>query len=101
MGAGFTNIAISKDGDTMWTSLLRACNDNLKHRLRPPRNIVDKGIKKRKKIEWKYKIRLPLTMLERTPRGQSWAYNFVRSLASGVAYSVCQAAWGNEKLGTA
>ena len=40
-------------------------------------------------------------MLERTPRGQSWAYNFVRSLASGVAYSVCQAAWGNEKLGTA
>ena len=40
-------------------------------------------------------------MLERTPRGQSWAYNFMRNLTSGVAYSVCQAAWGNEKLDTA
>ena len=26
VGAGFTNIIISKDGDTMWTSLLVACN---------------------------------------------------------------------------
>ena len=74
--------------------------DDLKHRLRPPRNIVDKG-KKGKKIEWKDKIGLPLTMLERTPRGQYWAYNFMRNLTSGVDYSVCQAAWGNEKLGTA
>ena len=46
--------------------------DDLKHHLRPPRKIVDKG-KKGKKIEWKDKIGLPLTMLERTPRGQSWA----------------------------
>ena len=56
---------------------------------------------RKKKVEWNDKIGFPLTMLERTPRGQSWAYNFMRKLMSGVAYYVCQAAWGNEKLGTA
>ena len=46
-------------------------------------------------MEWKDKIGLPLTMLKRIPRGQSWAYNIMCNLTSGVAYSACHAAWGN------